>query len=122
MRKAVSTLCLAPALLGATLAIAPAAARADDDGGDGSNIRTPREEEQEDHDAILDAVRRGAILPLPKLREGVLSRWPGDLVAVSVDRDDGRIRYEFRILRSDGRLTEVEVDAADGTVLEVENE
>lgn len=80
------------------------------------------DEERVDRDHVLEAVQRGEILPLPKLKSEVLERWPGEIVALSVDREHGRISYEFRVLRPDGRLTEVEVDAADGSILEVENE
>jgi uncharacterized membrane protein YkoI len=39
-----------------------------------------------------------------------------------VDAEDSRIIYEFRIIRAGGQLTEIEVDAADGRIIEVENE
>jgi uncharacterized membrane protein YkoI len=103
-------------LVGTALAAQGAVARADDDHDHKS------EAESEDRDHVLEALRRGEILPLPKLKSQVLEQWPGEIVALSVDRDHGRIRYEFRVLRPDGRLTEVEVDAADGSILEVENE
>jgi uncharacterized membrane protein YkoI len=47
---------------------------------------------------------------------------PGELIDVRVDRDEGRIIYEFRILRGTGRVTEVEAEAASGRIVEVENE
>ena len=118
MRKPSMITRLASAVVAATLLASLTPVLADD----GHKLNSSRDDEQEQRDIILDAVRRGQILPLPKLREVVLRRWPGELVALKVDRDDGRIRYEFRILRPDGRLTEIEVDAADGSVLEVENE
>lgn len=106
-------------VVGAVLAVPGPVARADDDHE--KKIEAD-DEERIDRDHVYEAVRRGEILPLPKLKALVLERWPGEIVALSVDRKHGRIRYEFRILRPDGRLTEIEVDAADGSVLEVENE
>ncbi len=115
MRKP-SRIMLWALLVGTALAAHGAVARADDDHDHKA------EAESEDRDQVLEAVQRGEILPLPKLKALVLERWPGEIVALSVDRKRGKIRYEFRILRPDGRLTEVEVDAADGSILEVENE
>lgn len=81
-----------------------------------------KDRERGDYARILKSVREGTILPLPQLRANVLEKWPGELVALSIDTEKGAIVYEFRILRSDGKLTEVEVDAANGRVIEVENE
>ena len=106
-------------VVGAALAVPGSAARADDDH---DRKVEADDEERVDRDHVYEAVRRGEILPLPKLKALVLDRWPGEIVALSVDRKHGRIRYEFRVLRPDGRLTEIEVDAADGSILEVENE
>ena len=94
----------------------------DDRREDGHRVRSSLDDEQHERDLVLKAVRRGEILPLATLKASILQRWPGDLVGLEIDREDGRILYEFRILRPDGRLTEVEVNAADGSVLEVENE
>ena len=123
MRNPLPIALLASTMLGATLVAPVFHAWAGDEGHeDGHDVNSHRDDEQEERDLILDEVRRGAILPLPKLKAVVLQRWPGELVALKVDREGGRIRYEFRVLRPDGRLTEVEIDAADGSILEVENE
>ena len=118
MKKPSRILLWAFLVVGAAQATTAHVAHADDDHG----RKTEADDEREDRDQVLEALRRGEILPLPKLKALVLARWPGEIVALSVDREDGRIRYEFRVLRPDGRLTEVEVDARDGSILEVENE
>ena len=99
-------------------------ARADDEPGqmDRDKPSADKDRERGDYARILKSVREGTILPLPQLRANVLEKWPGELVALSIDTEKGAIVYEFRILRSDGKLTEVEVDAANGRVIEVENE
>lgn len=85
---------------------------------------TEREHEEEDvsRDALRRLVQEGKLLPLAILKAKVLLRVPGDLINVSVERDDGRILYEFRVLTSSGRVTEVEVEAATGTITEIEND
>ena len=74
------------------------------------------------HDDLSQLVKQGRIRPLSVLKAQVLAELPGELIDVRVDREDGRIIYEFRILRGSGRVTEVEVEAASGRVVEVENE
>lgn len=73
-------------------------------------------------DDLLKQVQEGKILPLAVLKAKVLAKLPGELINVSVDRHDDRIIYEFRILRGSGQVTEVEVDAASGRIVEIENE
>jgi len=74
------------------------------------------------HDELRRLVREGKVLSLAALKVRVLAEHPGELIYVSVDRDDDRIIYEFRILRDSGQVTEVEVDAASGKIVEIENE
>ena len=74
------------------------------------------------HEDLPKRVHEGKILRLAILKAKVLAKLPGELIDVSVDRHDGRIIYEFRILRGGGQVTEVEVDAASGRIAEIENE
>ncbi len=90
-----------------------AAARADDDGDSGQESRLEQ---------MQEAVERGEIKSLGELRAIVRSKFPGEIVHVSTSGEHGRYHYEFRVLRADGRLLEIEMDAASGDVLEVEND
>ncbi|MGO8311216.1 PepSY domain-containing protein [Rhizobium ruizarguesonis] len=74
------------------------------------------------HEDLPKQVHEGKILPLTVLKAKVLAKSPGELIDISVDRHDDRIIYEFRILRGGGQVTEVEVDAASGRIVEIENE
>ena len=114
---------IAPAILALLLAGQAAEVRADDDGQkDHDRPPTSARDEPEDYDRILDFVRQGKIRPLPPLKAMVLSKWPGELVGLTIDTENGAVLYEFRVLRADGKLTEIEVDATDGRIMEVENE
>lgn len=73
-------------------------------------------------DQMRDMVREGKLLPLSTLKARVLGKLPGELIDVRVDHEDGAILYEFRILRESGQVTEVEIDAASGRIIEIENE
>ncbi|WP_159950589.1 PepSY domain-containing protein [Rhizobium sp. 18065] len=82
----------------------------------------PRHEQDMERQRIRDDVERGVTKSLATLRQIVLARVAGQIVSTKPDRDDDRLIYEFRILRDDNRLIEVEVDAASGDILEIENE
>jgi uncharacterized membrane protein YkoI len=44
------------------------------------------------------------------------------VIEVELERDDGRWIYELELVSPEGVLYEMEIDAASGTVLEVERE
>ncbi|WP_280179106.1 PepSY domain-containing protein [Rhizobium sp. 18055] len=71
---------------------------------------------------LRDRVRRGEIKSLADLRDTVMTKVPGEIVSTSVDQENGATVYDFRILNSANRLVEVEVDAASGVILEIEND
>ncbi|MBB4063293.1 PepSY domain-containing protein [Gellertiella hungarica] len=109
MRRYVSSLMI-PLLL---VAFATATVRADDD-GDGDDAETL--------DAVHEAVEKGVLKPLPELKKIIKARFPGDIVRISPHRKHGTFAYEFKVLQPDGRLVEIEMDAATGRILETENE
>jgi uncharacterized membrane protein YkoI len=46
----------------------------------------------------------------------VRDKLPGDVIGVEIDRDDGRWRYEFKVIDKQGRLFEVYVNAQTAAV------
>ena len=79
---------------------------------------------EKDHDAALEALRRGEVLPLTRILPIVHKRVPGDVVKIKLDEDNdtGRINYSVKVLTPDGRIIEVEVDARTAVVTDVEEE
>ncbi|SMD02849.1 PepSY domain-containing protein [Rhizobium sp. RU36D] len=73
-------------------------------------------------DSLHRRVERGEIKSLAALRAIVQDKVPGSIVSTKLSTDDGRITYEFRVLRPDNRMVEIELDAASGAILEMENE
>jgi len=71
---------------------------------------------------IRELVKRGELLPL----ESILSLYPekqyGKLLDLEAEREHGTIIYELKTLRADGRVTELKIDARDGSLLELEVE
>lgn len=56
-------------------------------------------------------------MPLHALLERVAQRQPGQVVEVELEREDGMWVYEIKLLRPDGILLKLELDARDATVL-----
>lgn len=73
-------------------------------------------------DKLRDAVERGEILSLSELRSIVTARVPGRIIDTELDEDDDRLIYEFRVLTPRGLVVEVEVDAAEGRILEIDED
>lgn len=75
-----------------------------------------------DLDKLRDAVKRGDVLPLSVLQEKLRSSYPGDIIRVELDEDGDRFIYEFKVLQANGRLYEIEMDARDGRILDVDDD
>lgn len=55
--------------------------------------------------------------------EIALAEVPGEITETELEREDGKLVYEFEIIAAaDGKEMEVEIDAETGAVLEVEAE
>lgn len=70
-----------------------------------------------DHERARQAFERGEIMPLRAVLERVEADYPGEVVEVELEREDGQWRYEIKLLRAGGVLVELKIDARDGTVL-----
>lgn len=68
------------------------------------------------------ALEAGEILPLPDILAAVEAARPGRVIELELERDDGRWIYELELVTPDGRIYELEIDAATATVLELELE
>lgn len=73
-----------------------------------------------DHDHALAARQAAAIRPLAELLGPVEAAHRGRVIGVELDDEDGRLVYELRLIRADGTLSEITLDAATGQLLEVE--
>lgn len=71
-----------------------------------------------DHDQARAAVEAGEILPLPVVLEQLQRTHPGQVLGIDLEKDEGRWIYEIKLLRSDGRLIKLEMDARTAQVQE----
>lgn len=76
----------------------------------------------DDHELARRLLQEGRIRPLAELTESIRRQIPGELLEVEFELENGIYVYEFKILRPDGRIKEVEVDAATGKVVKVEDD
>lgn len=75
-----------------------------------------------DHEEVRRLTQAGVILPLAEIVAAVGRRVPGDVLEVELEREDGAYVYELKILRKNGRVQEVEADAATGKILAIEDD
>jgi uncharacterized membrane protein YkoI len=69
------------------------------------------------------ALQEGRIKSLAEITENVKPNLPGDILAVEIDVEkNGRIVYEFDVIDTAGKLMEVDVDAATGEILSIEDD
>jgi uncharacterized membrane protein YkoI len=76
----------------------------------------------DDHGRARELLEHGRILPLEELLRGVPAIYRGRLLEAELEVEDGRVVYELELLRPDGTVWEIEVDAGTGKLLEVERE
>jgi uncharacterized membrane protein YkoI len=74
------------------------------------------------HEEARRLLESGRVIPLEQILEQLHRNVPGKLLETEIERDDGRIIYDLKILRPDGRVQEVEVDAATGEILKIEDD
>ncbi|WP_295042044.1 PepSY domain-containing protein [uncultured Paracoccus sp.] len=75
-----------------------------------------------DFERAQTAVERGEILPLVQILRQLEAEQPGTVVEVELEYEDGIRVYEVELITPDGRLIEVDMDAATGEILEIEEE
>lgn len=86
------------------------------DAGDGNQGRMSEQE------AIRGALKRGEVLPLTRIIAIAVAEVPGDVIEVELEREDGVIVYEIKVLTARGRVREVYLDARTGSIVKIEND
>lgn len=71
----------------------------------------------DDHERARAALRAGEVLPLATLLERLQRSHPGRVLAVELERDNGRWVYEVKLLQADGQLLKLALDARSGELL-----
>lgn len=74
------------------------------------------------HETAAKLLADGKIRPLDEILAMLREKVPGRLLETELEYDDDGIVYDFKILRANGRVQEVEVLAATGKILEIEDD
>jgi uncharacterized membrane protein YkoI len=91
-------------------------------GADGDAKSGKITEEEEDVDAKDPRFASKAKVSMEDARKTALAAYPGEVVSVEYELEDGNPVYEFDIKGKNGKETEVEVDAVTGKIGETEEE
>ncbi|WP_448207136.1 PepSY domain-containing protein [Azospirillum sp. sgz302134] len=75
--------------------------------------------DEQDHDRAREALRSGRALPLEDILAKANAAYPGDVLDVDFEDEDGQIVYEIKTLTAEGRILKLKYDAATGELLEV---
>lgn len=67
----------------------------------------------------LDSAER---MTLEAATEIALKNLPGEILESELDNEEGPLAYDFEILKADGSIWEIEINAIDGTVLNIEED
>lgn len=80
------------------------------------------DDDRRDQEMARRALQEGLIRPLSEISASLSAQFPGDIIAVELEVDDGKFIYEFKVLTPQGVLKEVEVDAKTAKVLKIEDD
>lgn len=73
-----------------------------------------------DHERARRALEAGEVLPLRAVLERVERDYPGQVVEVELEREDGAWLYEIKLIRPGGAVVKLRLDAHDGTLYAAE--
>ncbi len=76
-------------------------------------------DERQDHEVARRALAAGEILPLGAVLERIGREHRGEVLEVELEHEDEQWIYEVKMLRRDGGVNKLIVDARDGRLLEV---
>jgi uncharacterized membrane protein YkoI len=76
----------------------------------------PARADDDDAGRVRQAVEKGEIRPLSEILAVTREKLPGDVIGVEIEREDGRWRYELKVIDDQGHLFEVYVNAQSAVV------
>jgi len=80
---------------------------------------SPQSLADSDHDRARAALESGEILPLQTIIAKLEQIYPGQILEVELERDDDLWIYEIKLVRANGVLIKIKLDASDGRLLAV---
>lgn len=72
-----------------------------------------------DHDLARQALEAGEILPLRSVLERIERDYPGEVMEVELEREDGKWAYEIKMIRRGGGIAKLKLNAKDASLIEI---
>lgn len=76
-------------------------------------------DDRRDHELAREALASGQILPLRTVLERIRKDYPGEALEVELEEKSGRWMYKIKMLRPDGGVSKLRLDARDASLLDV---
>jgi uncharacterized membrane protein YkoI len=73
----------------------------------------------DDHDRARQAMEAGNILPLSTIIKQLERAYPGQFLEVELEHEDDRWLYEIKLMRDNGALIKLELDASNGEIIRI---
>ena len=113
------------AILMGLLSLLPFQTSAGDQADDDGSVQH-EQPYRHDHELAREARLRGEIRPIAGILHQVGEQVPGEVIGIELEHEKRAGQpvwiYELKILTPDGRRLEVEVDARNGAILELEDD
>lgn len=77
---------------------------------------------ESDHEFARRAVEAGEILPLRQILERAEAAYPGQFIEAELEREDGQLVYEIKLVTPQGGVLELYYDARTGSLLKAEDD
>jgi len=75
-----------------------------------------------DHDEALKLLRSGKILSLAEILKRNKNKLHGAILEVELENEDNQLIYEIELLKKDGIVWEVKINAKNGVIIKLEEE
>ncbi len=75
---------------------------------------------RDDHEDAEAAVRSGQVRPLEEILAEIKKQYPGEVVGVEFESEQGMWVYEVKLIAPDGRYLEIYADARTAAIIKVE--
>ncbi|HCR96912.1 MAG TPA: hypothetical protein DIW40_05205 [Halomonas sp.] len=71
-------------------------------------------------ETLHSEVRRGEVVPLETILDWLEANYLGDVLEVEVEREQGLVEYEIKLLGPQGQVVEFEFDGHNGQLMKIE--
>lgn len=71
-------------------------------------------------EALHSEVQRGAVVPLESILDWLEANYIGEVIEVELEREDGHVEYEIKLLGAQNQVVEFEFDGHSGQLMKIE--